>query len=122
AAPRLDPPPSPPGRVGRDRGAARADSLADLAIARAAAERAAMTGVEAVSLLGDSLRRPSMTAEARGQQELLLAEARRRWQRDSNPDDLIWIGRRQAYLGRYNEAVATFGDGVARFPEDPRFL
>jgi len=81
-----------------------------------------MTGVEAVSLLGDSLRRPSMTAEARGQQELLLAEARRRWQRDSNPDDLIWIGRRQAYLGRYNEAVATFGDGVARFPEDPRFL
>lgn len=122
ASPRLDPPASPPGRGARDRDRVSGDSLADLAIARAAAERAALTGLEAISLLGDSLRRLPMSAEARGQQQLLLAEAERRWARDSNPDDLIWVGRRLAYLGRYNEALATFGSGVERFPGDPRFL
>lgn len=38
-----------------------------------------------------------------------------------NPDPLIWVGRRQAYLGNYREAIKTFTDGLAAFPVDARF-
>lgn len=37
-------------------------------------------------------------------------------------DALIWVGRRQAYLGRYDDAIATFTRGIASFPADARFL
>jgi tetratricopeptide (TPR) repeat protein len=43
----------------------------------------------------------------------------------ANPDSadaLIWVGRRQGYLGRYDEAIATFSKGVEKFPSDARFL
>ena len=36
-------------------------------------------------------------------------------------DALIWVGRRQAYLGRYREAIATFTKGIERFPSEARF-
>jgi tetratricopeptide (TPR) repeat protein len=38
-----------------------------------------------------------------------------------DPDALIWVGRRQAYLGEYRGAIATFSEGIARFPDDARF-
>lgn len=40
-----------------------------------------------------------------------------------NPDSadaIIWVGRRQAYLWRYRDAVTTFTRGIDRFPTDPR--
>src|SRR4029434_935594 len=39
-----------------------------------------------------------------------------------DPEALIWVGRRTAYLGRYREAIGIFADGVQRFPADARFL
>ncbi len=39
-----------------------------------------------------------------------------------NPDKLIWVGRRQAYLGLFEESIKTFSRGVERFPTDARFL
>jgi len=38
-----------------------------------------------------------------------------------DPDALIWVGRRQAYLGDYRGAIATFSEGITRFPSDARF-
>lgn len=35
---------------------------------------------------------------------------------------LIWVGRRTAYLGRYQEAIRIFSTGVEKFPRDARFL
>lgn len=40
-----------------------------------------------------------------------------------NPDSadaIIWVGRRQAYLWRYRDAITTFTRGIDRFPTDPR--
>lgn len=122
ASPRLEPPPSPRDEIDRERAADRASAVANLVINRAALAQARASGVEAVSLLGDSLRRPAMTAAARSTQEQLLAQARLRWERDSAPDDLIWMGRRLGYLGRYNEAVEVFTTGMRLFPGDARFL
>ena len=38
------------------------------------------------------------------------------------PENLIWYGRRAAYLGKYDKAIELYTKGVKEFPEDPRFL
>ena len=35
-------------------------------------------------------------------------------------DLIIWYGRRAGYLGRYNEAINIFSEGISKHPEDPR--
>jgi tetratricopeptide (TPR) repeat protein len=79
--------------------------------------------IEAVSLLGQPLVAPELPAEVRADREAKLAEAKAAAAaRPDDPDALIWLGRRIAYLGRYREAIEIFGRGVSRFPEDARFL
>ncbi len=80
-------------------------------------------GREATSLLGEPLLRlelaPETTAEFND--KLLKAEQELAASPDS-AEALIWLGRRTAYLGRYQEALDIFTDGVDRFPDDARFL
>ncbi len=38
-----------------------------------------------------------------------------------DPDALIWVGRRQAYLWRYQDAIQTFTKGIERFPDNAKF-
>ena len=79
--------------------------------------------VEAVSLLGDSLRRPRIAAESEARMLAQLDSARRALAASpDSPDALIWLGRRTAYLGRFREAIAIFGDGIRQHPGDARFL
>jgi tetratricopeptide (TPR) repeat protein len=40
----------------------------------------------------------------------------------NSADQLIWVGRLQAYVGGYEEAIKTFSLGVEQFPDDARFL
>jgi tetratricopeptide (TPR) repeat protein len=82
----------------------------------------AVTGsVEAVSLLGDSLRPPPMSAEVRERHEANLAVARAALDRaPRDADSIIWYGRRLAYLGRYRDAIATFSRGIEIHPGDAR--
>ncbi len=42
-------------------------------------------------------------------------------QNPSDADNIIWYGRRTAYLGKYKEAIAIFTEGIEKFPEDARF-
>ena len=58
--------------------------------------------------------------QARQLQQLADAEAALAKNPES-PDALIWVGRRQAYLARYEDAIATFTKGIERFPADARF-
>lgn len=77
--------------------------------------------VEAISLLGDSLRRPALTPEALGRMEAQLDSAKAAYLADTtSADGLIWVGRRLAYLGRYREAIGIFGYGVTAHPDDAR--
>lgn len=80
-------------------------------------------GVEARALDGRPLTAPTLAAATRQARERDLALAQAAV--DAAPDDadaLIWLGRRLGYLGRFRDAIATFGNGVARFPADARFL
>ncbi|TVR64766.1 MAG: hypothetical protein EA422_05840 [Gemmatimonadales bacterium] len=84
---------------------------------------ALVPGAEARSFLGGALFPPPLDEEFREEQsrELELARAAL----DADPDDpeaWIWVGRREAYLGQYRDAIATFTQGLERFPDDARFL
>jgi tetratricopeptide (TPR) repeat protein len=79
-------------------------------------------GVEAISLLGDSLFRPVLppATEARFRQQLVDAEADLAT-RPGSADAIIWVGRRLGYLGHFREAIAVFSRGVSEHPNDARF-
>ncbi|HEU5250877.1 MAG TPA: tetratricopeptide repeat protein, partial [Thermoanaerobaculia bacterium] len=80
-------------------------------------------GAEAWSLFGEPLFPPALDRDTRRGREKHLAEARERF--ESTPDDpdaVIWLGRRTAYLGRYREAIGVFSAGIERFPSEPRLF
>jgi tetratricopeptide (TPR) repeat protein len=77
--------------------------------------------VEATSLLGEPLVRPSLSDDARARMEQDLVTAQANY--EAAPDDadaIIWLGRRHAYLGEYRRAIDVFTEGIERHPEDPR--
>ncbi len=77
--------------------------------------------VEAISLLGEPLSRPVPAAATLARMEQQRTEARAAWRHTpANADSIIWYGRRTAYPGRFNEAIAIFTEGIAKFPDDAR--
>lgn len=77
--------------------------------------------VEAVSLLGDSLVSPPPPPSARPTLERNFASARKAYEAaPDNADSIIWLGRRTAYLGRFNDAIRIYSEGIEKFPNDAR--
>ncbi len=77
--------------------------------------------IEATSLLGQPLYAPQLSEEFRAEQESLLEQAQAELRaRPGEPEAVIWVGRRQAYLGRYRTAIRTYSEGVEEHPDDPR--
>ena len=63
----------------------------------------------------------SFSAEAMQKLEADLQVAKANYEADgSNADHIIWYGRRLAYMGRYDEAIAIFSQGIAMHPKDAR--
>jgi tetratricopeptide (TPR) repeat protein len=57
----------------------------------------------------------------RAQREQQFEEARLHWFSDpADIDNIIWAGRRAAYLGRYQEAILILGLGIKQYPDEPR--
>jgi tetratricopeptide (TPR) repeat protein len=80
-------------------------------------------GVQAVSLLGDSLTPPAPPDSVREAQWRQLDSAHAALRaRPDDPEALIWLGRRLAYLGYYRLAIDAYTAGNAAHPEDARFL
>ena len=86
-----------------------------------AATRALPDSAEAVSLLGEPLYAPQLSAGTRAAYERRLAEAKSAYDRAPlDADSIIWLGRRTAYLSRYRDAIAIFTEGIAKHPNDAR--
>lgn len=86
-----------------------------------ASANAQMPQPEATSLLGQPLHRISFSDEELIKLSADLAQARSDYQADpNNTDNIIWLGRRLAYLWRYREAIAVFSEGIAKHPENPK--
>ena len=75
------------------------------------------------SLLGTALSPVELDPETRAAYERNLAAAQREYDADPlNEMNIIWLGRRLAYLGRYLDAVAVFSQGLESYPNSHRLL
>ena len=78
---------------------------------------------QAVSLLGDTLYSPIRSKEAQEKLEKNLEKARKQYQSDPNQEmNIIWYGRRVAYLSRYEEAIDIYTQGLKKFPNSYKLL
>lgn len=76
---------------------------------------------EATSLLGKPLIPAPLAAETRKTLEENLQKAEIEYGKNpDDPDATIWLGRRQAYLGRYRDAIETYSEGIEKHPDDAR--
>ncbi|MEQ9263933.1 MAG: tetratricopeptide repeat protein [Balneolaceae bacterium] len=76
---------------------------------------------QTISILGDSLRIPTLGDSIRSVFIQNVVEAGENYKADStNVDNIIWLGRRIAYLGDYQEAVEVYSKGIERNPEEPQ--
>ena len=74
-------------------------------------------GVEALSLSGESLISPAADAATIEKFEA----AKEDYDRDSMAaENIIWFGRRTAYLGNYRSAIEIFPEGIKKHPRDAR--
>ncbi|MBC8085914.1 MAG: hypothetical protein H7Z40_01515 [Phycisphaerae bacterium] len=100
-------------------------TTAPSACIRVSVNRAAPTatlppGVEAISLLGDTLRTLPLSAAVRARYEAQLADAKRAYDHTpTNADSIVWYARRLGYLGRLRESIAIYSKGIALYPDNP---
>lgn len=75
----------------------------------------------AISLLGKPLHAPTFdsatTLRLRADLERARAELA---DSPGHPDRIIWLARRQGYLGEYQRAIETLSDGIRQHPNDAR--
>jgi tetratricopeptide (TPR) repeat protein len=68
---------------------------------------------EIISLLGIEFFAPTST-HPKLDSNLFLAQ--KNFARDSSEENFIWLGRRTAYLTRYNKAIEIFSNGIEKYP------
>ncbi len=79
------------------------------------------SSAETISLLGDSLRPPALSDSIRAVFVQNLVEAGEDYKADSTSiDNIIWYGRRLAYLGEYQKAIEVFSKGIELHKNEPR--
>jgi tetratricopeptide (TPR) repeat protein len=71
---------------------------------------------QGISLLGDSLT-TKIDSVAQKSQLNKLQEAEDMYLENPTLENLIWIGRREAYLSRYDLAIRTFTKAISEYPE-----
>jgi tetratricopeptide (TPR) repeat protein len=72
---------------------------------------------EVYSLLGVEYFAP---AETNPKLDSNLQKAKKNFEADASEENYIWLGRRTAYLSRYNEAIDIFTDGIEKYPDSYR--
>ena len=76
-----------------------------------------------VSLSGKVFPEKPLSDEVLHQRREELAIAQRNYEAEPNSEEnIIWYGRRLAYLGRYHEAIRIFSVGIDKYPSSYRLL
>jgi tetratricopeptide (TPR) repeat protein len=76
---------------------------------------------QGIDIKGDSLF-TVLDSAALNDQIKKLREAESLYAKEPTLENLIWVGRRQAYLGRHDLAIQTFGLAAQKFPDAPEPL
>lgn len=77
-------------------------------------EQAAAEAPEVYSLLGLEYYAPE---PPNPKLDSNLTIAQKNFDADPSEENYIWLGRRTAYLTRYNEAIEIFNEGIEKFPD-----
>lgn len=78
---------------------------------------------EAHSLFGEPLYALAIPAQQRATLDSNLVKAQADYQQNpKDPERLIWLGRRLAYLWRYREAIEVFSKGIGLHPKSYKLL
>lgn len=81
------------------------------------------TSWETIGLLGDTLYPPTVEPDVRHRSDSLLEVALQDFLADSTDlDNIIWLGRRLAYLHRYRDAIRIYSHGLHHHPDSPELL
>ncbi len=76
---------------------------------------------EVRSLMGEPLKAAPLRPDKEKELKEKLEEARGRYAEDPEDlDNIIWLGRRIAYLGRYWDAIAVYSDGLKLHPDSAK--
>jgi tetratricopeptide (TPR) repeat protein len=76
---------------------------------------------ETFSLFGEPLFKTPLSPEIMEMQQKLYDEAIKNWEQDpEDPDNIIWLGRRTAYIGNFRKSIAIYSVGIKKHPTDPR--
>lgn len=59
---------------------------------------------------------PERSATAQARLDSNLHVAQKNFEADPSEENYIWLGRRQAYLYRYQDAIKTFTEGLGKYP------
>ncbi len=77
-----------------------------------------LKAIQFITPLGDTLYDPDITTGTAFEKFLL---AKSQYEKEpKNADNIIWLGRRTAYLGKYQEAISIFSEGINQHPNDAR--
>lgn len=68
------------------------------------------------SLDGKVLPLPDFSEQQQARLDSNLAQAQLNFDAEASEMNYIWLGRRLAYMSRYDEAIATFTKGINNFP------
>jgi tetratricopeptide (TPR) repeat protein len=91
-----------------------------LALTACASPKQSPRTPEATSLLGRPLFLTSISPDQRSKLEADLAAAQAAFDKEPSETNTIWLGRRLAYLGRYNDAIAVFTRGLETYPNSAK--
>ena len=70
------------------------------------------------SLLGKQLMAPELDPDEHRKRQAAYDQVRAKFNDDpENEHNIIWLGRRAAYLGLYAEAIRVFSEGFEFFPD-----
>lgn len=82
-----------------------------------ASEKKSTSKVVLTSLDGTEYVEPERSPASQAKLDSLLAIAKNNFEANPSEENYIWLGRREAYLYHYNEAINIFTQGLDKFPE-----
>lgn len=109
-------------------GCRSADESKDPALVAAAPKRPGQAASKEPAQTGGKVLEPQAQATATlatdpAQAEKDLAQAQARYDSDpANEENIVWLGRRLGYVGRYEDAVAVFSKGLELHPDSAWLL
>src|SRR5262245_13755040 len=101
----------------------RAAIIGALMLAGAGCGSSTSSRENGVAVAGRTFEPANLTPEKRAELEGNLAQARAAYEAEpGNEDNIVWLGRRLAYLGRYGEAIDVFTKGIGAHPDSVKLL